>query len=330
MTKKMKLVATLATMLIAAAGVMTFEACNKKENVIESKSDSVQNKGIEHPKQIDDMDKYLEEFGCRMHNSKESDILSLEEASWHLTAYQNYQYGDVADDYCGIVYDEKEYTIPVIEGMVSLSDLGVLYNKTAKDIVKNYSETQLENKRIMYVSSEIDEAGVVRMRTAITYNDSSKYYYFHFDSVYDSIVFCDSLFPNTNGYHWEIEAPSILQEQIKQFGPESLRPPFGKRKYYVTIEDKTFNYLNYPGLIFYCGNCSFNATLSPEDMCFYLDSYLYITVENTPTHYELIEVIVRPIKGYVSESAEAPVPIYHEIKVKYGDPRISSNQPVFD
>ena len=31
MTKKMKLVATLATSLIAAAGVMTFEACNKKD-----------------------------------------------------------------------------------------------------------------------------------------------------------------------------------------------------------------------------------------------------------------------------------------------------------
>ena len=32
MTKKMKLVATLATLLIAAAGVMTFEACNKKDD----------------------------------------------------------------------------------------------------------------------------------------------------------------------------------------------------------------------------------------------------------------------------------------------------------
>ena len=34
MTKKMKLVATLATLLIAAAGVMTFEACNKKDDQI--------------------------------------------------------------------------------------------------------------------------------------------------------------------------------------------------------------------------------------------------------------------------------------------------------
>ena len=33
MATKIKLLTTLATMLIAAAGVMTFEACNKKESI---------------------------------------------------------------------------------------------------------------------------------------------------------------------------------------------------------------------------------------------------------------------------------------------------------
>lgn len=34
MNKKMKFVAIMATLLIAAAGVITFEACNKKDSII--------------------------------------------------------------------------------------------------------------------------------------------------------------------------------------------------------------------------------------------------------------------------------------------------------
>ena len=331
MVKKSKTVAIVATLLIAAAGLITIQSCKKEQNKLLN-TQTVQ-EGIKHPQKIDDMDAYLKGFGEKMLNSKDNEMLTLEEAAWHLTAYQNFMYADVDDDYTDIVYDEKEYTIPVSNGRVTLSDLGALYNATAKDIVKFYQSSMLDNKKIMYVISEIDEAGKVTVNMALTSSNDSKYYYFNFESEWDSILFCDSLFPNQDGYHWNEEAPGILTEQIRNFGPASMRPNDLERKYYSSYVKPSYNYNDYPGRIYYCGNCIYNTYLTPEDMCFYLDSYLGIVIDNKPQYYDVVVCTVIPHWGNpssYSENPEAPVPAYHELQIIYGNPNVSPNHPVFD
>ncbi len=179
----------------------------------------------------------------------------------------------------------------------------------------------------MYVISEIDESGKVIVNMALTSSENSKYYYFNFESEYDSIVFCDSLFPNQNGYHWFSEAPTILEEQIRNFGPASMRPNDYERKYYSSFEIKLFDHNDYPGMIYYYGNGIYNSYLSPEDMCFYLDSYLGIVVENRPQGYDVVECNVIPHWGNPGKEG---FPQYHELRIKYGNPSMSGNHPVYD
>lgn len=331
MVKKSKTVAIVATLLIAAAGLITIQSCKKEQNKLLN-TQTVQ-EGIKHPQKIDDMDAYLKGFGEKMLNSKDNEMLTLEEAAWHLTAYQNFMYADVDDYYTDIVYDEKDYTIPVSNGMVSLSDLGLLFNNTAKDIVKFYQSSMLDNKKIMYVISEIDESGKVTVNMALTNSGNSKYYYFNFENEFDSIVFCDSLFPNQFGYHWKEETPGILTQQIRNFGPASMRPHDYERKYYSSYVRPSFDHNDYPGRVFYCDNCTYNNHLTPDEMCFYLDSYLGIVMENKPQGYDVVQCTVKAFWGnpdLYSENPETPVPAYHELKLIYGNPNVSPNHPIFD
>ena len=62
MVKKSKIVAVAATLLIAAAGVITFEACNKKNEVINSAPQMVQKKGIVYQNDVPDREAYILEF----------------------------------------------------------------------------------------------------------------------------------------------------------------------------------------------------------------------------------------------------------------------------
>lgn len=329
MRKKMKLVAVVATLLIAAAGLSTISSCKKDKNTMLEKQ-IVQN-CIKHPEKIEDMDAYLKDFGNKMLNSKNNEFLTTEEAAWHITAYLNFQYGDVTDDYSDYDISYKEYTIPVSNGLVTLSDLGLLYNNTAKDIVKFYQASMFNDKKILYVQTEIGNTGNVKVTAALTYKESSQLRYFDFDDYVDSVLFCDSLFPNQQGYLWNTEATQLLTELIRHFSHATLRTADYERKYYISIKEDDFTHKDYPGQIYYCGCCTYTHYISPQDMCFYLDSYLDIIFENKPERYDVVDCYVYEVDNNKDkESPDAPVPYYHGLYIKCGLPIVSSIHPNFN
>lgn len=327
MKNHFKLVTTLAIIMIAMAGLVAIQSCKKEQNSLLNQQ-TIQ-KGIVHPEKIDDMNAYLKNFGEKMLNSKDNEVLSVEEASWHLMAYQNFMYGDVDDDYTGIISEKHEYNITVSNDMVTLSDLGTLYNITAKDISNFYKTSQAENKRIMYVYSTIDINGRVNVEIALSYRESSRYYYFDMTS-FEFETLCDSLFPSPNGYNWGTQATTILQTHITNLGPTSMRPADGERKYYYGIHNNSYDYNDYSGRIYFCATCTDNALIIPSDMCYYLDSYLGIVVENIPNGLETILCNVIPHDNYPvpSNDPEAPQPHYHELNVLYGIPGWVPQPPI--
>lgn len=87
MVKKSRIVAAVAILLIAAAGVITFEACNKKNEVV----NNTKNKNIVTISNNDDMDGYLLDLRKRMKSAiKDGEAMSLSDAEWALTALENF------------------------------------------------------------------------------------------------------------------------------------------------------------------------------------------------------------------------------------------------
>lgn len=322
MKNHFKLVTTLAIIMIAMAGLVAIQSCKKEQNSLLNQQ-TIQ-KGIVHPEKIDDMNAYLKNFGEKMLNSKDNEVLSVEEASWHLMAYQNFMYGDVDDDYTGIISEKHEYNITVSNDMVTLSDLGTLYNITAKDISNFYKTSQAENKRIMYVYSTIDINGRVNVEIALSYRESSRYYYFDMTS-FEFETLCDSLFPTQQSYHWYEEAPSVLTTHIRNLGPASMRPVSGERKYYSDIQNFDFGPEDCTYGRIYCSeNNIYNTYLTSDDMCYYIDSYLGIVVENLLTSYEVIQCLVNAEYGNMKDAW----PQRHRLYVSFGYPSYTPQPPL--
>lgn len=62
MSRNLKSLAVVAALLIAAAGVITFEACNKKTDMINNVPQFSKDEGIVYQTNVPDRAAYIEEF----------------------------------------------------------------------------------------------------------------------------------------------------------------------------------------------------------------------------------------------------------------------------
>lgn len=87
------------------------------------------------------------------------------------------------------------------------------------------------------------------------------------------------------------------------------------------MRDDSCTYLEFPGRLFFCGNCSFNAELSASKMRYYLDSYLGLIVENK-SHMECkVDAFIKDKKeNYQNNDNKVPVPIHHVLYMNYAIP----------
>ena len=127
----MKLVATVATLLVAAAGVITFEACNKKNEV----ANNIPELNVA---ELSDMDKEMILFGEKMKAAqKGGETMQLEEAIRNLSNYENFKMCDASRYSTDMERLTIESIIPVTEGNVYLSDINSLYENTKNKIIRN-------------------------------------------------------------------------------------------------------------------------------------------------------------------------------------------------
>ena len=153
MNKKMKFVATVATLLVAAAGVITFEACNKKNEVVNNIPE------LNTP-ELSDMDKEMILFGEKMKAAtKGGETMQLEEAIRNLSNYENFKMCDASNYPADMERFTIESEIPVIEGNVYLSDINALYESNKKQIKDKLASIESDNKTVYCIYSRIEENG---------------------------------------------------------------------------------------------------------------------------------------------------------------------------
>lgn len=142
--------AAIATLVLAAAGTITFVACNKKSEVINNlpQAQSIQ---------YSEMDKAMLAFGEKMASSERGgETMPLEEAIKTLTNYQNFAMCN-ANNHMGKKTDVKVVsTIHVENGNVTMAELNKLYENNRKQILDSYNCIEEQDKNIYIIISSID------------------------------------------------------------------------------------------------------------------------------------------------------------------------------
>ena len=150
MVRKTKTVAVMAALLIAAAGIITFEACNKKNEVLSNIPEL-------NVSELPAMDMEMIAFGEKLKSAaKGGETMSLGEAVRNVTNYQNYRLCDAGKCQKDITEITIESKIAVKDGSVELSDLNSLYNNNRKRILAEYNSLGMISKSIYSIYSKVD------------------------------------------------------------------------------------------------------------------------------------------------------------------------------
>ena len=150
MKKHLKLVATIAALLLITGAIITFEACNKKNEVVKSIPEL-------NVAELSDMDKEMIMFGEKMKSAqKGGETMKLEEAVRNLTNYQNFGLCDASKFSSDIERYTIETEIPVTDGNVYLSDIYSIYLSNKKQIRDKLATLEGDNKTIYCIISRVD------------------------------------------------------------------------------------------------------------------------------------------------------------------------------
>ena len=144
-----KLFATVAALLVAAAGVITFEACNKKNEVVNNIPEL-------NVAKLSDMDKEMILFGEKMKAAtKGGETMQLEEAIRNLSNYENFRMCDASRYTFDMEHFTIESNLSVKDGAVYLSDLNTLYESTKNKIVEKLNTINNDDKTVYFISNSI-------------------------------------------------------------------------------------------------------------------------------------------------------------------------------
>lgn len=319
--RKLFVVAVILTLSVV------YYSCQKDETPVPRMDEKA---FITHPSNIEDMNAYLKGFLDKMQGSKSEGFLSIVEAEWHLTNLENYEYANANVEYNDIRFDTIYSDITITSGEITLADLNVAYATIKDKICSLYNSLELDNKNFRYISSNITEEGNIVTSTIMTYNNSSKWYYFQDDD------FCDLYFDDNTSYPANGFAVTELE---RLFNLEVGKPtdPSTNRVYYVIRDTVEFYYADYlntnssdepPSRLFFTRGY-FYASIPKEDMCYYLDSYLGLGKENeSPLNISYI------VKGELEFKAGGKIKEsqigYHYLTVYYGLPVMINNPPILN
>lgn len=135
--KKTKIILGLLTLIISATIIF---ACNKeKEEKTISKKDSTS--------------AYLREFLKKMQSaSKGNEVLSFDDARWHLEAVLNYSFGDAGYQTTDVMRDTFYNKLQANSNGVDIAQLNDAFNSISDSINTSFGFCDLQNKSILAVS----------------------------------------------------------------------------------------------------------------------------------------------------------------------------------
>lgn len=279
MVKQSKIVAIAATLLVAAAGVITFEACNKKNEVVKNIPE------LNTP-ELSDIDKDMILFGEKMKSAtKNGEVMPIEEAIRNFSNYENFKLCDASVFSIDMERFTIESEIATNNGNIYLSDIYSLYESNKKAIRDKLNALEGDDNTVYCIISRIIEDGknseTARIITAAYFNralpidpliniDNTDYWHPFYDAGK-----CGPYWGQNIG----MDATDRLQQiAMTQIQLQDCRPGYRMFFYddeieYIYAENwvDTYSPNGHYGLIHstYESNC-----LSPDDMRYYRDNII--------------------------------------------------------
>lgn len=313
MKKHIKLVALVATLLIAAAGLITFEACNKKTEMINNVPQFSKEEGIVYQTSVPDRAAYIEEFKKMMNSSEKSgNFLTVENAGAFLFDLLNYDFGNIQKDKDDILFDITNYSVNVTDGAIGLSDFSALYSQISAHAKDYYNSLDADNPNYCYILPKFvdveatDTQATVTVKSAITIGTGSRDY--HIDR---SVCDC---FPADTNYFW-VDAAYAIEDCFNLQYPHT--PSInGERWFFSTPVTVGFSYLNYSALFNSLNNA--NIYLGSSEMCDYLIAYMDIADTYAYNHGGLYVMCcdITPMTEDPRNGNEAK-PMHHYLEVDF-------------
>lgn len=314
MKTKLKTIALTAIMLTATLSIITFVACNKKNETVGMISQTVQNQGIVYQKNVPDRSAYIAEFEKKIQSMDKSDeFLTVDNANCFLFDILNYDFGDIQYNKKAMSYETTTYTVNVSNGVINLSDFADLYRQISAHVYDYYHSLNLVNPHFYYIFPKIEafeanaNQATVTVETALSSGVPVR------DMNFDDTL-CD-YFPADSTYDWP-EAADTLQFYFNLQCPSCQFSNPG-RYYFTTPVPHIFFYWNHPE-IFYCGSCVISQTyLNGDEMCALLNDYLDMAADYAMEHEGLCVMSSVITAGSGLKVDNEPVPIYHNVTVYY-------------
>lgn len=302
--------AAIATLVLAAAGTITFVACNKKSEVINNLPQMAQDKNIVYQKNVPDRAAYIVEFKKKLNSvEKGGEFMTVENANSFLFDVLNYDFGNIQQSWEGIIYDTTTYNVNVTDGTISLNDFTSLYSQISVHAQEFYNNIEVDNPNYLYIFPKIAFAESntsevsVTVISAITTEDNNL-----------DIDICRSLcdcFPPNTSFQWQ-DAAYIIEYCFDLQYPHT--PSIGSERWFFSNPVRVgFDYLHYSGLYYGSGGYICHDTL-----CTLLINYMNIADYYGYTHGGLyvLNSEITPILGDLKNGDESR-PCHHYLEVDF-------------
>jgi hypothetical protein len=283
MKKHFKLVAAVAALIVVTTAVVTFEACNKKNEVVSNNSTNDVVSILPNAS----TDEYLLDLRNRMKNAtKDGEAMTITDAEWALTALENFGFCDGSKRSKEMIVDTFYTRIRVSDSKISLYNLNLAYENNKSQIMNKFNSIIGDDKNIYWIMCDIDnslkeDSATVKTIVSIRNGDDmgnpmrfeSTDYWYDFNGKGK----CDS-------YVWQYEGRDAVTEMnTKVLANIPQYECVNGRVYFTNIinfETSSLEYQNqcldspYEDCCLYLNTTNCNRCLTPSELNWYLDSIL--------------------------------------------------------
>ena len=290
----MKKVFSFAIYAMAAlAMTLALSSCKKENPNAMLGSASVPAKVFSPPK-VDDMNAYLKDYKQKMQTVTRGDdeMLSLEEAAWHLSSVANYDFANANVSFDDIRFDTLHYQMSVTNGQVSLTDLNTVYANVSSDIDAFYHSLDLHEKHFRFINSTISHEGIITVALLTTFKRSSRGtndledHLWYYEDYWDLQVECNSFCEE----YETLPASTTGRDLLERFLNWKLSHGVETRYYYTITSYEEFYYRdeidpygspNFMASRLFANNGGLNMDIKPR-FCYLCDSNLGLGSSNCP------------------------------------------------
>lgn len=343
--KNSKSFVAIIAMAILVTTVAVVSCKKDNENALNQKSYTIQQAA--DIRQIEDPKAYILDFKKKLTESKSDEAYNLDDAAWHLACLANLDFCKVNVEYNDVQFDTVEMQVIVTNGVVLLSDLNAAYEQMCMEIQQFKKGFSHNNQNLYYINVSIGTDGNAKIALMTSFSTASKDledHTWYFENYYEAYMACYDYFTSDSTYLWYTTAKRELQRILNLYDHQEnyqIGPGGSIMMCYIPTRNHTFDYTNNtdPYGSNFLGNARLfttesdvvipNNTLTTDEMCYCLDSYLGLGYDFIDDNLYTNE---RPVCWIVDTIIVPPhnnrwYTYGHQLYVEYGRP-LTGNEPI--